>query len=147
MHKPPHQSEPMVHFEDSSYKNVENCRLTNPASNNREYSKLFEKNIYLNKESLGYLPSSKKATATPGKINVHSKTLYKDCYRPEIQLPGANIQTNIIYEDPGLAQRNMQFCVPLKRDNVCGVFTGPLNDFVFYPSFCKYPQLEFESTE
>jgi hypothetical protein len=138
MHHPPHQSEPMVHFDDSSYQHTENCRLTNPATNNREYNKLFEKNIYIDKESLGYPTSYQKATATPGKINVHSKTLYKDCYRPDIRAPDTHAQTNIIFEDPSHAQRNMQFCVPLKRDNVCGVFTGPLNDFVYYPPVCKY---------
>jgi hypothetical protein len=138
MHVPPHQSEPMIHFDDSSLKVIQNNRLTNPPSNNREYDRLFENNIFLNKEELGYEAAHKKATATPGKINVQSKNLYKDCYRPDLQIPSEDSQSNIIFEDPSFAQRKAQFCVPLKRDNVCGVFTGPLNDFVFYPTFCKY---------
>lgn len=136
LYSPLNFSEPLIHFQETNLHKTHNCRVDNPASNNREIG-LFDRYVYLDVEKSGMIPSHVKANKTPGKVNVDTKTLYKDNFRPELPVL-SSIQTNIFYEDPGTAQRNIEFCVPIKKENLCGVFTGPLNDFIFYPDFCKY---------
>jgi hypothetical protein len=136
LYSPVNFSEPLIHFEESKHHKTFNCRVDNPASNNRE-NNLYDKYVFLDVTKSGMIPQYEKASKNPGKVNLDTKTLYKDNFRPELPILDS-IQTNIFYEDPGSAQRNIEFCVPIKKDNLCGVFTGPLNDFVFYPNFCKY---------
>jgi hypothetical protein len=137
-------SEPLIHYQETNEIDELNCRLENPPSNNRERA-IFEKYVYIDPQDLGMISSYNKATKNPGKTNLDTKTLYKDHFRPDLIFPN-DVDESIIfdtaenwkYADPNNFERNT--CIKIKNDNICGVFTGNLNDLVFTPRFCSYPQ-------
>lgn len=126
-------NEAMIHFPESS-SNEENSRLTNPPSHNRELQ-YFDELVFVDVTQQGLEPSDVKATRYPGRTRIDTRLLTKDNYRPEIPQVRKNKSNNYV-ESVNMAQTKATFCEPIK--DVCGVYSGPLNDFVYYPPFCTY---------
>lgn len=129
---PTNSNEAMIHFPEST-SSEENSRLTNPASQNREIG-FFDDLVFVDVTQQGLEASDLKATRYPGRTRIDTRQLTKDNYQPE--LPKLFYKESNYIESKNLAQVKATFCEPIK--DVCGVFSGPLNDFVYYPPFCTY---------
>lgn len=131
-HMPNDSNEAMIHFPEST-SSEENSRLTSPPSHNREIG-FFDDLIFVDVTHQGLEPSGVKATRYPGRTRIDTRQLTKDNYQPE--LPKLFNKEAKYIESHNMAQIKARFCEPIK--DVCGVYSGPLNDFVYYPPFCTY---------
>lgn len=120
-------SEPKVNFPENYFDTID-TRLTDPATNLKGTG-WFEDHVY---EPLCLNPQDPERIFHPGMVFIPSRIIHKDNHRPYLKYPMRQEALKGKANQYDIYDRNIQTCVPLEND-VCGVFTKPLNNNVFYP--------------